>query len=109
MQTQYLYEIGSGPLSITLDGLHNGSCHFAVSLFDTYNLSDVSSTSPFSLAQPTLIQQDPYLPNDYTITADSVLTITEYADANSVRRVFRIMVRQDPSVAWQSTDPLFDF
>lgn len=82
VSNQYLYEIGCGPLSITMDGIHNGSCFFAVSLFDLTSLLDVSSNSPFSLTQPTLVQNDLYLPNDYTLTADSVLTINESNESN---------------------------
>lgn len=69
IQSQYLYEIGSGPLTITLDEVHNGSCFFAVSLIDLANLSDVSISPPFSLAQPELVQNDLYRPNDFSIVA----------------------------------------
>ena len=72
--SEYLYEIGSGPLSITMDGISNGNCFFAISVFDTADMLDVSSAPPFTLTQPTLLQD---VPNGYSITADGVLTIDE--------------------------------
>ena len=108
--SQYNYEIGSGPLSITLDGIHNGSCFFAVSLINFWDdMSEIVSTPPFTLTQPTLVQNDLYLPNDYSITADSVLSIDESNDYNERSAYFRITAREDPLLPSQASDPFYDF
>ena len=110
IQSQYDYLIGSGPLSITLDGIHNGSCFFAVSLIDLKDdNSEVTSTPPFTLTQPTLVQNDLYLPNDYSITADSVLSIDESNDDDERIALFWIIAREDPLVPSLATDPFYEF
>lgn len=73
-----------------MDGIENGSCFFAVSLIDLTSLWNVSSTPPFSLTQPTLVQDNQYLPNDYSIIADSVLTIDESNESNEKSSWYRI-------------------